>query len=62
MPVLKVQAAEARETWSALLEGVRHGDHVEVDRYTTPSGFLVPPAFYHAARQALGMPPADTEP
>jgi prevent-host-death family protein len=50
----QVRAADARRDFSSLLDEVEHhGVHVEIRRYNDPAAYLVPPAWYERAQQAL---------
>jgi antitoxin (DNA-binding transcriptional repressor) of toxin-antitoxin stability system len=46
-------ANEARLKMRDILTAVERGEHVELKRYDTPTGVIVPKDWYERARQAL---------
>ena len=56
------RANEARLKMRDVLSAVERGEHVEIQRYDTPTAIVVSPRWFHQALAALGEPEPTFEP
>lgn len=52
-------ANEARLKMRDILTAVERGEHVELKRYDTPTGIIVPQGWYDRATERMSEPPGD---
>ena len=50
------RANEARLKMRDILTALDRGEHVQLQRYDTPTGIVVPPQWYRRALECLGEP------
>ena len=50
------RADAARRKMRDILTAVEHGEHVQLQRYDTPTAVVVSPRWFHRALTALGEP------
>jgi hypothetical protein len=56
------RADAARRKMRDILTAVEHDEHVQIQRYDTPTAVIVSPRWFHRALAALGEPTPTFEP
>jgi hypothetical protein len=56
------QSGDARRKMRDILTAVEHGEHVQIERYDTPTAVVVSPQWFKRALACLGEPEPHFEP